>query len=68
MRKAVVRQSDGFVVNVIVIESGSDWPLPEGYVLVDAETSGSPGDTWDDINRVYVKSESVVVKPHWWSP
>ena len=47
MRKAVVRQSDGFVVNVIVIEPDSDWLLPEGYVLVDAETSGGPGDTWD---------------------
>ena len=47
MRKAVVRESDGLVLNVIEIEGGSPWPTPSGCILVDAETSGSPGDTWD---------------------
>ncbi|GAI66609.1 unnamed protein product [marine sediment metagenome] len=47
MRKAVVRDSDGFVQNVIEIEEGAKWEPPEGCILVDAEGGGSPGDTWD---------------------
>lgn len=47
MRQAVVRKADGFVQNVIEIEPVSDWKAPAGFRLVDAETAGSPGDTWD---------------------
>jgi len=43
---AIVNQ-DGFVENVVIIGDDSDWPTPDGCYLVDAETSGSPGDTWD---------------------
>ncbi len=47
MRRAVVRDGDGLVLNVIEIEGNSIWPIPAGCTLVDAVTSGSPGDTWD---------------------
>jgi len=47
MRKAIVRQSDGYVDNVVEVELGAPWQPPEGYYLVDAPNSGSPGNTWD---------------------
>lgn len=47
MRKALIRQADGFVQNVIEIEVGAGWQPPIGYILIDAAKTGSPGDTWD---------------------
>jgi hypothetical protein len=47
VRKAVVRQLDGFVTNVIEIEVDSTWKAPDGHILVDDQDSGSPGDIWD---------------------
>ncbi len=47
MRKALVRQSDGYVLNVIEIEEGANWQPPPGSVLVDTVDNGAPGDTWD---------------------
>ena len=52
MRKAVVRDSDGFVENVIEIKAKANWPTPEGRHLVKATKSGSPGDTWDGANFI----------------
>jgi len=46
MRKAVIRDSDGFVENIIEWEPDSKWPIPEGCSLIDAG-GASPGDTWD---------------------
>ena len=54
MRKALVRQSDGYVVNVIEIEEGANWQPPDGCYLIDAGDS-SPGDTWDGAR--FVKPE-----------
>lgn len=54
MRKAVVRDTDGFVENIIEIEEGADWQPPEGCYLIDAG-DGSPGDTWD--GEKFVKPE-----------
>jgi hypothetical protein len=59
MRKAVVRESDGFVVNVIEIEEGANWKPPEGCYLIDAERDGSPGDTWD--GKQFIKPEPAPV-------
>jgi len=33
----VVRESDGLVVNVVVIDDGSNYPVPSGYILADYE-------------------------------
>ncbi len=60
MRKAVVRQSDGFIENVIEIEPDSTWQIPEGCSLMDAE-NGSPGDTWD--GKKFVKPERIEPEP-----
>ena len=46
MRKALV-DSDGLVLNTIVIEDGANWSPPDGCILVDATNAGGPGDTWD---------------------
>lgn len=48
----VVRKSDGLVVNVIVIDENSEYPVPDGYTLVDYE----PYD--------YIDEEGNVVKRH----
>ena len=46
MRKVVIREADGFVVNVIEIEFPTNWSQPVGTYCLDAEDA-SPGDTWD---------------------
>ena len=46
MRKALIRQLDGFVENIIEIEKESKWQPPEGCYLIDIGDA-SPGDTWD---------------------
>lgn len=61
MRKAVVRDSDGFVGNVIEIKERANWPVPEGCHLVDAEIGGSPRDTWDGTK--FIRPEPIVLEP-----
>ncbi len=58
MRKAVVRDSDGLVLNVIEIEGDSTWPTPPDCTLVDAETDGSPGDTWN--GEIFIPPEPTL--------
>jgi len=47
MRRAVVREIDNLVINVVEVEEGGNWKPPDGCYLVDAVNEGSPGDTWD---------------------
>lgn len=53
MRKAIVENATGKVVNVIELPPGwaagnpSYWQPPAGHTVVDATLGGSPGDTWD---------------------
>ena len=44
-RIALIRKSDGLVVNVIVCDN--DYVPPIDHILVDAELSGGTGDTWN---------------------
>lgn len=60
MRKAVIRDTDGLVENIIEWKPDSKWPIPKGYVLIDAG-DGSPGDTWDGTK--FVKPEPVLPEP-----
>lgn len=60
MRKAVVREADGFVENVIEIEEEAEWQPPENCYLIDA-ADGSPGDTWD--GEKFVKPELPEPEP-----
>ena len=60
MRKAVIRNTDGYVENIIEIEADSTWQIPEGFSLIDAG-DGSPGDTWDGTK--FVKPEPVIPEP-----
>ena len=61
MRKAVVRESDGLVTNVIEIEEMANWSPPGGCYLIDATEDGSPGDTWD--GKKFVKPELPEPEP-----
>ncbi len=49
MRKALIRESDGYVENVIVADD--NFPAPEGRILVESDSAG-PGDTWDGTDFV----------------
>ena len=60
MRKAVVKQSNGFVVNVIEWEEGSLWQLPKDCILIDA-LNASPGDTWNGAS--FIKPEVAPPEP-----
>jgi len=60
MRKAIIRQSDGRVVNVIEIEAKANWKPPDDCQLADAK-DGSPGDTWDGTK--FIKPETIVPEP-----
>lgn len=47
-RFAVVREKDGFVDNIIEMESNSNWACPIGYKLVkDDQVKASREDTWN---------------------
>lgn len=46
MRRAVIREVDGFVENIIEWKPSTKWLPPEGCYLIAAGKS-SPGDTWD---------------------
>lgn len=58
MRKAVVRQSDGFVENIIEIKSNAKWQPPDGCILIVAG-EGSSGDTWDGAKFIKPKLVSI---------
>ena len=49
MKRALIREEDGLVLNVIEIEKDSDWTPPEGHILLSKADSkrANPGDTWD---------------------
>ena len=52
MRKAIIESATGLVKNVILIDDGADWAIPDGCELVDASEAGGPGDTWDGLQFV----------------
>lgn len=50
MRYAVKQLSDGLILNCIALDPAlaQAWKLPDGHVLIEAETEGGPGDTHDE--------------------
>jgi len=60
-RRALVRQSDGLVINAIELEEGSNWSPPIGHILLDATISQRTdiGDTWDGLK--VTKPVAVIV-------
>ncbi len=64
MRKAVVQKDTGLVLNVIAIAPAANWPVPDGCTLVDAETVGGIGDTWD--GKQFVMKADIIPPPKKW--
>lgn len=68
IRKAVIRDSDGFVSNVIVLPDGwmgavtDEWQAPTGFTAIDARDAG-PGDTWNGTVFVKPPAPPVIVPP-----
>lgn len=60
VKRAVVRDSDGLVDNMIKYDTAGSWSVPTGYSLVDTEAS--PGDTWNG-SAVVRKTVSVIAHP-----
>lgn len=60
MRKAVVRSTNGFVINIIEIKPKAKWQSPDGCYLINAG-DGSPGDTWN--GEKFVKPEPLPSEP-----
>jgi len=60
MRKAVIREADGLVVNVIEITFPNQWQPPKDCYLINAG-NGSPGDTWNGVK--FVKPEPPILVP-----
>lgn len=49
MRKAVIENSTGDVVNVIELEDGVVWAPPVGHSIRDADGNAEPGGHWDGL-------------------
>ena len=58
--RALVRNSDGLVDNMIAYDTSGSWPTPSGYSLLDIVAS--PGDTWNG-SAVIKKTVVAVVNP-----
>lgn len=61
-KKALIRQLDGQVVNVIIYDDKADWQPPEGCTVLDA-LDASPGDTWDGNKFIHPTPEVVALDP-----
>jgi len=46
-RKVIVRESDGYVVNVCLVDPDVAWEIPSGCIVVDDVYPAQPGATWD---------------------
>ena len=60
MRKAIIQENDGLVVNVVEIEFPTDWQPPPGCYCIDAGDA-SPGDTWN--GEEFIKPPLVIPDP-----
>lgn len=64
VRKALVRQADGYVDNVILVEAAGNYQPPDGHQLIDADTAHVGPGGWH-INGVFVSSRmSVSASPN----
>lgn len=51
MKKLVIEELTGKVVNIIEIKKGASWAPPDGCIVL-AQTGGGIGDTWDGVSFV----------------
>lgn len=59
MRYAIVIKKTGIVDNVIELEEGHDWPIPDGSEVVKTETAG-PGWSYKDGKFIPAPENKVV--------
>ncbi len=60
MRYALINIASGLVENVIELDADSNWPIPDGYIVVQSDIC-SPG--WDYINGELVAPPPPVPTP-----
>jgi len=63
IRKALVRDSDNLVVNIVSLPDDwtgkeDEWPVPADHFVVDAG-AGAPGDTWN--GTLFIKPPALPV-------
>lgn len=52
VRKAIVREKDGLVINIIEYDPSSYYPIPEGFILADVPEYNTP-DNFCDIGSTF---------------
>lgn len=52
MKKALIRESDNIVENIIAIEEGVNFQPPEGYYIASIE-GGKMGDSYDSVSEKF---------------
>lgn len=67
MRKLVINDATGLVVNAIEIEDGAAYTPPSGQSLVDAGTEGNPGDTYNSGTITAASATVLTTKPQEWA-
>ena len=59
MRAAVVKDSDGFVTNVIAV-ANLNFPVDAGHTLIKSDDA-NPGDTWD--GAIFIPPVAAPIEP-----
>ena len=59
MRHAIIDNNTKMVVNVVLWE-GKEWLPPRNHLVIQ-DDNASIGDTWDEINKVFIANQDEVI-------
>lgn len=59
MRHAIIENDTKTVVNIVLWE-GKEWLPPRNHLVIQ-DDNASIGDTWNEVNKVFIKNKNEVL-------